>query len=228
MAAGALLLVYGADRATDNRKAGKPLAESWLLIIPGLTLAPLGWWQARAALDDRAYYMATAAFLLVLFYFFLIVRPAKSRYKFLREILAASVFAWVLIAIPNRDASDMPMLSLLFAGTCLSNLLVFSRLDYDKDRRLGMQGLLHAPWFRGDMRALLRAAFVWTLFLPPLLAFYLLAPDGMTQNAIYRIGGLYLVVVMAHWILAEVREGAKGAVLFRFLADALLLCWLGL
>ncbi len=228
MAAGALLLVYGADRATDNRKAERPASEAWVLLLPGLILAPYGWWQARHTLDDHAYLMAAAALLVVLLYFLFIVKPQQTRFKFLRELTAALVFAWVLVAIPNRYAAEMPMLAMLFAGTCLSNLLVFSRLDYEKDSRLGMQGLLHAPWFQSDMRAMLRAAYVWILFLPLLLAIYVLVPDGLTQAGIYRTGGLYLSIVMLHWILAEVHAGKRGAMLFRLLADAALLGWLAL
>jgi hypothetical protein len=228
LAAAALLLVYGVDRASDDRKEGKPLKEGWLLLLPGLIMAPYGWWQARHILDDLAYRMAAAAFLVVLLYFLFIVKPQQGKFKFLRELTATAVFAWVLVAIPNRDAAEMPMLCVLFAGTCLSNLLVFSRLDYEKDSSLGMQGLLHAPWFHSDMRAMLRAAYVWILFLPLLLAFYVLAPVGLTQAGIFRMGALYLGIVMFHWILAEVHVGARGAVLFRFLADATLLCWSGL
>lgn len=228
MAAGALLLVYGADRFADNQKAGRPASEAWVLLLPGLTLAPYGWWETRHTLDGLAYQMAAAALLIVLLYFLFIVKPQQSRFKFLRELAAAIVFALVLIAIPNRDTADMPMLAVLFAGTCMSNLLVFSRLDYEKDSRLGMQGLLHAPWFRSDMRAMLRAAYVWILFLPLLLSIYVLAPVELTQNGIYRMGGLYLCVVMLHWVLAEVHAGTRGAMLFRLLADAALLCWLAL
>lgn len=225
MAAGALLLVYGADRATDNRKAGRPVAEAWILLLPGLILAPYGWWKSRHTLDEQSYLMAAAALLVVLFYFFFIVKPKQSRFKFLRELTAALVFASVLVVIPNRDAAEMPMLAILFAGTCMSNLLVFSRLDYDKDAQLGMQGILHAYWFRSDMRAMLRAAYVWILFLPLLLAIYVLAPDGMTQAGTYRMGGLYLGIVMLHWVLAEVHADTRSAMLFRLLADAALLCW---
>lgn len=228
LATAALLLVYGADRATDNRKAGKPIGEAWILLLPGMLMAPYGWWLARHGFDGLAYAMAAIALSLVSVYFFFIVRPAHGRLKFLREITAALVFAWVLISIPNRDAAAMPTLSVLFAGTCLSNLLVFSRLDYEKDARMGMQGLLHAPWFHSDMRALLRAAYVWVLFLPPLLAFYLLAPPDMTQAWMYRTGSIYLGMVMVHWVLAEVHTGQRGASLFRLLADAALLCWLAL
>jgi hypothetical protein len=228
MAAGALLLVYGTDRATDNRKSGRPVSDAGVLLLPGLILAPYGWWQARHSLDDRAYQMAAAAILAVFLYFFFIIKPSQSRFKFLRELTAAAVFAWVLVAIPNRDAAEMPMLTVLFTGICMSNLLVFSRLDYEKDAQFGMQGILHAPWFRSDMRAMLRAAYVWILFLPLLLAFYVLAPDGLTQAGIYRTGGLYLSIVMLHWILAEVHAGRRGAMLFRLLADAALLGWLAL
>jgi len=228
LALAALLLVYGLDRATDNRKEGHSVGEAWILLIPGIALAPLAWWQARHTLDTEAYIMAWSASAAVGLYFLLIIRPKTSRFKFLREITAAAVFAWVLVAIPNRDAPETPMLSVLFFGTCLSNLLVFSRLDYEKDTRLGMQGLLHAPWFRADMRALLRAAYVWILFLPLALAFYLLAPDALTQTGIYRLGIVYLGIAMLHWILAEVQTGPKGAWLFRLLADATLLLWSGL
>ncbi|MFN7301277.1 MAG: hypothetical protein ACK5U7_07400 [Bacteroidota bacterium] len=228
MAAGALLMVYGVDRAADNRKSGRAVSEAWALLVPGLAIAPYGFWKSRHSLDDLAYQMAAAALLVVILYFVFIVRPQRSRFKFLRELTAAAVFAWVLVAIPNRDAAEMPMLAVLFAGTCMSNLLVFSRLDYEKDAQLGMQGLLHASWFRSDMRAMLRAAYVWTLFLPVLLAFYLLAPEGFTQAGTYRMGGLYLGIVMLHWILAEVHADTRGAMLFRLLADAVLLCWLAL
>lgn len=228
LALAALLLVYGFDRATDNRKEGRSVGEAWILLIPGIVLAPYAWWQARHTLDTEAYFMAGSAAAVVGLYFVLIVRPKTSRFKFLREITAAAVFAWVLVAIPNRNAPETAMLSVLFFGTCLSNLLVFSRLDYEKDTRLGMQGLLHAPWFRSDMRAMLRAAYVWILFLPLVLAFYLLAPDSLTQNGMYRLGIVYLGIAMLHWILAEVHAGPKGAWFFRLLADAALLLWSGL
>lgn len=228
LAAAALLLVYGTDRAADNRKAGRSISEAWVLLVPGLILAPFAWWQARHTFEAQAYWMAAAAVVLVFIYFFLIVKPERSKLKFLRETAAALVFAWVLVAIPNRDAEAMPMLAILFAGSCLSNLLVFSKLDYEKDARLGMQGLLHAPWFHADMRALLRAAYVWILFLPPLLAFYVLAPDDLTRNGMYLTGSIYLGMVMVHWILAEVQPDPKRSWLFRFFADAALLGWLAL
>jgi 4-hydroxybenzoate polyprenyltransferase len=229
MCAGALGLIYGFDLWSDSRrlqwpKSGK--AGIWMLSV-SLVVAIQAWWELREYLDVSWYAWHGAIVLLVAGYFALIVIPEKSKWKSLRELMAALVFSLVLIAGPAALRGNLNLThTLLFFGTVFANLLAFSWLDLDKDNQYGMEGIFSSRMMSVEPTTRKRALFVWVLLLPPALVWYVFYAADERNKELILLLGVYLLIVFVCWLITEVHRGERFRFLVRLLADASLLLWL--
>ncbi len=224
-------LVYSFDLAADSKKLNSKHDRSAALLLALLSLTLL--WPARFLLLKQGLTgLMKEVWLPLLLTFVYLTGIVRLRLRILypfREILAAYIFGCTLILVPGADEPGAAACTLLFSGSCLANLLVASRYDFDKDQQYGMPGLLHTHWFPGRSTDHLRAIFSVLLLLPPLFlksaAFVWPAASGSISLPPTLLW-IYIAQIACLWVILETEGTFRPFAMFRFASDCCLLLWL--
>lgn len=227
----AMGLVYSFDLAADSKKLNSKHDRSAALLLALLSLTLL--WPARFLLLKQGLTgLMKEVWLPLLLTFVYLTGIVRLRLRILypfREILAAYIFGCTLILVPGADEPGAAACTLLFSGSCLANLLVASRYDFDKDQQYGMPGLLHTHWFPGRSTDHLRAIFSVLLLLPPLFlksaAFVWPAASGSISLPPTLLW-IYIAQIACLWVILETEGTFRPFAMFRFASDCCLLLWL--
>jgi len=227
----AMGMVYAFDLAADSKKLNSQHDRSAALLLALLSLALL--WPARFLLQKQGFTgLIKEVWLPLMLTFVYLTGIVRLRLRILypfREILAAAIFGFTLVLVPGADEPGVWACTLLFSGSCLANLLVASRYDFDKDQQYGMPGLLHTQWFPGRSNDHLRALFSLLLLLPPLLVKgmeFLWPTASISISLPPAVLWIYIAQIACLWVILETEGTFRPFALFRFASDCCLLLWL--
>ena len=231
LCAAALALVYGLDMLLDSRKLQQHRDTYAALLL--LASSCFFFWKAFPYVHRFSIMslLIQCSIPLILTGIYL-MGTVWLRLKWLRpfrEILAAGIFGITLVQVPSGAEPGALIVSVLFACSCLANLLTASWYDYQKDATYNMQGLLHTSLFPANSTDHMRAIYALLLLMPPALlkaVGYLWPASNAAWELPASMLWAYVAQIGAYWIIRETESSFRRYGLFRFASDWSLLLWL--
>ena len=231
LCAAALGLVYAFDMFMDSRKLQQPADRVAAFMLASSALFCL--WRALPYLEYAGVYsimrMCLFPVLLTLLYLAGIVWKRWYWLNPFREVIAAAIFGIALVYVQASHEPTAAAYALLFACSCLGNLLLGSWYDFEKDQQHGMAGLLHTTWFPARSADHMRSLYALLLLLPPALMKgipYLWPAMEAPLNLPVYVFWIYVAQIGGYWVMRETEGSFRRYSLFRFAADWCLLFWL--
>ncbi|MBU6324765.1 MAG: hypothetical protein KJS92_04690 [Bacteroidetes bacterium] len=231
LCAAALTFVYGLDLLLDSRKLKQRTDPYAALFLLGASLFFI--WKAIPYLNRYGILpLVLQCKIPLLLTGIYLTGTVWLRLKWLRpfrEILAAAIFGITLVYVQASDEPGAMACTVLFAGSCLANLLTASWYDYQKDAQYDMQGLLHTSLFPGHSLDHMRAIYALLLLLPPALlkaVAFLWPANYAAWNLSSSMLWSYVAQIGLYWIIKETEGTFRRYSLFRFASDWSLLLWL--